>query len=62
MVHDYALSCLEECPPDVSIILKRMLSFMDLSDEDFSPVPGRALDAKQQRLKTLLTGLFPGDS
>ncbi len=62
MVHDYALSCLEECPPDVASILKRMLSIMDLSDEDYSPIPGRALNAKQQRLRSLLTGLFPGDT
>ena len=62
MVHDYALSCLEDCPQDVTSILKRMLSIMDISIEDFSPIPGRALDAKQQRLKALLIELFPGDS
>ncbi len=62
MLHDYALSCLEECPPDVQILLKQMLSLMDLSDKDFTPVPARRLNAKKQRLKTLLTQLFPGDS
>ncbi len=62
MLHDYALSCLEECPPDVQILLKQMLSLMDLSDKDFTPVPARRLNAKEQRLKTLLTQLFPGDS
>ncbi len=56
------MSCLAEYPPDVRAIFKRLMSFMDLSDKDMSPIPAQALNAQEKRLKVLLTRLFPGET
>ena len=57
---NYAVSYLKECSPDVLAILKRVISVLDLSDKDLSPIPARNLATQDKRLKALLAGLFPG--
>ncbi len=57
-----ALSCLEKCPPAILTIFRRVLSILNLSDKDLSPIPARALSREEIRLNALLTGLFPGEA
>ena len=51
-----AQSCLEKCSPDVLAIIRHIMSIMDLSGTDLSPIPGRALRDERNASKLFSKG------